>query len=86
MSSDQWNERAKWLMESLPEDWDKKPILLAHEIRNFLQSIKDNGTEIDSGTDGVCGDLWVTIEGIEYYLSIRKSNNQLKKEGKPIPA
>ena len=83
MSSDkQWDERARWLMDSLPDDWERALILLAHEMRAFLQSIKDEGTSIDSGTDGRSGDLWLTIQGVEWYINIRKSNNQLLKEGK----
>jgi hypothetical protein len=80
MSDEEWKDRACWLMESLPVNWDKAPVLLAHEIRGFLGSIKDEGTEIDSGTNGTSGDLWVTIQGVEWFINIRKSNNQLKKE------
>lgn len=77
-------QASRWLLDSIPKDWDKKPILLAYEIRGFLDCIKDQGTEIDSGTDGISGDLWVTVQGIEYYINIRKSNNQLIKEGKSV--
>lgn len=78
-------ERTKWLHDVLPPDWDQKPLSLAHEIRGFLDNVKDAGTEIDSGTDGVSGDLWVTVQGIEYFVTIKKSNNQLVKEGKLPP-
>jgi hypothetical protein len=81
----EFNDRARVMMDTLPPDWDMAPILLAHEIRTFLQSIKDQDTQIDSGTDGASGDLWVTIQGVEWFISIRRSNNQLAKEGKPIP-
>lgn len=75
----------QWLHDIIPADWDRKPLSLAHEIRMFLDNVKDQGTEIDSGTDGTCGDLWVTIQGIEYLITVKKSNNQLAKEGKLPP-
>lgn len=76
------NERMRHLHEMIPDSWDKRQISLAHEIMTFLENIKDQGTHIDSGTDGVCGDLWVKIQGIEYFINIRKSNAQIAKEGK----
>jgi hypothetical protein len=79
------NNRTRQVMDLLPADWDKRPILLAYEIRDFLETVKDTDTNIDSGTDGVSGDLWVKVQGIEYYINIRKSNSQLVKEGKPVP-
>lgn len=69
-------------MEQLPSYWGNAPILLAHEISDFLQSVKDEGSNIDSGTDGESGDLWIVIQGVEWYINIRKSNKQLLKEGK----
>jgi hypothetical protein len=79
------NDREKstrWLHDIIPSEWDRKPLSIAHEIRTFLDSVKDQGTEIDSGTDGVCGDLWVTIQGIEYLVTVKKSQGQLAREGK----
>lgn len=73
-------ESARHLHDIIPPDWDRKPLSLAHEIRGFLDSVKDQGTEIDSGTDGISGDLWVTIQGIEYLITIKKSGAQLAKE------
>lgn len=82
---EQRKERVKQMMETLPPEWDKRPIILAEEISAFLENIKDEGTGIDSGTDGQSGDLWVKIQGVEYWINIRKSNNQLIKEGKLPP-
>ena len=66
-------------------DGDRKPLSVTDELRGLLDSVKDHGTEISSGTDGVSGDLWITIQGIEYFISIRKSNFQLSKERKLTP-
>lgn len=73
-------ERIKQMMDVLPPEWDMRPIALAEEIAVFLETIKDVGTGIDSGTDGQSGDLWVTVQSIEYFINIRKSNKQLAKE------
>ena len=49
---------------------------------NFLESMKDAGTNIDSGTDGASADLWVKIGGKEWFITIRKSKSQIVKESK----
>lgn len=74
-------ERQKIMMECVPANWDNKPLVLASEIRQFLKTIADEGTGIDSGGCDGCADLWVKVGGVEYYVTIRKSNNQLAKEG-----
>ena len=51
--------------------WDTRPLTLAYEVKTFLQSIKDAGTEVDSGTDGKSADLWVTVSGVEYFINIK---------------
>jgi hypothetical protein len=81
VSSDK-EKSIKWLHDVIPPEWDRKPLSLAHEIMGFLENVKDQGTNIDSGTNGEAGDLWVTIQGIEYYISIQKSGLQKAKEGK----
>lgn len=78
-------ERERIVLDSMPPGWDRRLISLAYEIRGFLDSVKDAGTFIDSGTDGNSGDLWVTIQGVEYFVTIRKSNRQLTREGKLLP-
>jgi hypothetical protein len=78
-------ERMRRVMDLIPADWDRKPVSLIYEIRGFLENVKDQGTSMDSGTDGTCGDLWVTIQGIEYFITVKKSNAQLAKEGMLAP-
>lgn len=78
-------DRERKVIDMMPADWDKNPVSIAYELKGFLRSIKDEGTEIDSGTNGITGDLWVTIQGVEYFISITKSAGQLAKEGKIIP-
>lgn len=85
MNEDTSAERQRAMMDIVPTHWDKAPLLLAHEIRSFLNSVRDEGTSIDSGGSDGTGDLWVMVQGIEYFVSIRKSNYQLIAEGKPIP-
>jgi hypothetical protein len=69
-----------------PTSWDRQPRSLAHEIAGYLESIRDEGTTVDTGFGDGTGDLWVTVGGVEFFVTIRKSNNQLAKEGKPIPS
>jgi hypothetical protein len=48
---------------------------LRDEIARFLESVKDHGTSIDTGAGlNGCGDLWVTVQGAEYFISIRQSS------------
>jgi len=74
-------DRARKMMDMIPAEWDRRPISLIYEIRGFLENVKDQGTSMDSGTNGTCGDLWVTIQGVEYLVTVQKSNAQLAKEG-----
>lgn len=63
----------------LPPEWDRKPFALATELRDFLSTVKDEGTQIDSGSGDGVADLWVTVGGIEYYISIKPSLKEAAK-------
>jgi len=69
----------KVLMNIIPKTWDSKPLSLAHELVGFLQTIKDEGTGIDSGSMDGLADLWVTVQGIEYIITIKPSRAALKE-------
>ena len=45
------------------------------EIRDLLESIKDEGTEIDGGAGLGSADLWIKIGGKEFYLTIGESKS-----------
>jgi hypothetical protein len=79
MSSDS-DKRHSIVAHILPPEWDQEPFSLAGEIRSHLMTVKDAGTEIDSGGGDGCADLWVTVQGVEYYVSVRKSNAHLDRE------
>jgi hypothetical protein len=53
---------------------DKRPDLLALSLRNeliqMLQSIKDEGSEIDTGGGGGSEDMWVTVGGVEFVIQV----------------
>ena len=72
-------ERVRVLMSLVPEDWDSAPLTLAHEISRLLGSLKDEGTAIDSGGGDGRANLWVTVDGVEYYLTICRSNQGLRE-------
>lgn len=82
---EQSDKRHVEFLGMLPADWDQRPAGLASEIRSFLDSLKDEGTAIDSGGGDGSADLWVTVQGVEYFINVRKSNNQLVREGKLPP-
>lgn len=87
MSDDKASDRRhSKVADLLPEDWDREPFSLMTELRDLLSTVKDVGTSIDSGSGDGYADLWVTVGGVEYYITARRSNNQLTKEGKPLPA
>lgn len=67
------DKQVRIIHDLIPSDWDKRPISLAHELRNLLKSIADEGTNIDSGGGDGMADLWVTIDGVEYYIAIKPS-------------
>jgi hypothetical protein len=64
------DRRVRKLHDHIPMDWDKNPLSLAHELREFLKSIVDAGTSIDSGGGNGCADLWPIIDGVEYHIAI----------------
>lgn len=51
-------------------NWNKNPLSLAHELQEFLKSVVDAGTYIDSGFGDGCADLWPVIDGVEYHIAI----------------
>ena len=58
----------------------KDAVTMAHELVALLEPIKDHGTEIDTGGGMGEADLWVKIGGVEWFITVRKSNNQIAKE------
>ena len=73
---DQGDKQVKIVHDLIPESWDKGPLSLAHEIRNFLKSVVDENTGIDSGGGDGMADLHATIDGIEYHIAIQRSLKQ----------
>lgn len=62
------------------QGWDNRPFLLMQELRAYLHAIQDHGTHIDIGGSDRTGDLWVTVDGVEYLVTVRLSNNQIAKD------
>ena len=69
------DKRVKIVHDLIPPEWDKGPLSLAHELRQFLKSVADEGTSIDSGGMDGAADLWVKIGGVEYYIAISRSKS-----------
>ena len=71
MTMDEDDDRqVRKLYDYIPSDWNKNPLSLAHELREFLKSVVDAGTSIDSGGGDGCADLWPIIDGVEYHIAI----------------
>jgi hypothetical protein len=71
--ADDGDKRVRMVEDLVPAHWDRKPLGLAHELRNMLKSVADEGTAIDSGGGDGCADLWVTVQGVEYWIAIKPS-------------
>jgi hypothetical protein len=70
MADDEGDKRVKIVHDLIPADWNKGPISLAHELRQMLKGIVDEGTGIDSGGGDGIADLWPVIGGVEYHIQI----------------
>lgn len=51
-------------------------------IRGHLEHIKDEGSAIDIGKGFGLRDLWVTIDGVEYFVTVRLSAVQEARNSK----
>lgn len=72
------DKRVKIIHDLVPPEWDKAPLSLAHELREFLKSVVDEGTGIDSGGGDGIADLHPIIGGVEYHIHIQRSSHQPK--------
>jgi hypothetical protein len=70
---EQGDKQVKIVHDLLPPEWDNGPLSLAHEIRNLLKSVVDENTGIDSGGGDGMADLWATVGGVEYFITIKRS-------------
>lgn len=62
---------------------DQRTHIAMMEIQSLLHSIKDEGTEIDTGSGMGSADLWITSGGVEFFISVRLSNRQISKDASP---
>jgi len=74
---DDSDKRHNIVARSRPPEWDNTPAALTDELREMLKNMVDTGTSIDSGCGNGHGDLWFTIGGIEFYLSVSRSERQI---------
>jgi len=70
MDHSEGDKRVRIVHDLIPADWNKVPLSLAHELREFLKSVVDEGTNIDSGGGDGVADLWPVIGGVEYHIAI----------------
>jgi hypothetical protein len=79
--TDKGKRRRETVARMLPKQWERRPYTLATELREVLQPLADQGRTIDTGAGDNRGDLWVTIDGVEYYITVQISKRQLQAEG-----
>ena len=65
------DEQVKIVHDLVPKEWDIGPLSLAHEIRNLLKPVVDEGRGIDSGGGDGIADLFPIIGGVEYHIQIK---------------
>lgn len=64
---------------------------MRREIADLIgASIADNGphgpkVETGGSVDGVFADIWFTVDGFDFYMTLRPSNRQLEKMGLSLP-
>ncbi len=46
----------------------------AELLRTFLEEEKDEGTHVDRGGGMGQVDYWVKVNGVEYFITVKKSN------------
>lgn len=67
-------ELANVVMQNMSDE-EKRAFSLMQEIKRMIKSIADEGTPIDSGCGGGGSDLWFTVEGVEYIMTVRQSGS-----------
>jgi hypothetical protein len=82
MSERESEMRHRSIAQILPADWDSAPFTMASEIRDLLKQKIDQGTSIDSGCGNGHADLWFSVGGIEFYLTLSRSNRQIGIDSK----
>ena len=66
---------------AVAEGWDFRVWGLRDAIAALLRSsLADSGTAMDTGGGPEQADLWVTVGGVEYCLTVRISHAQRRKE------
>lgn len=51
--------------------FDNRAALIRDEIKEFLSDINDKGTSLDTGGGDNLADVWVTIDGVEYMVTVK---------------
>ena len=71
--SDKRHNLVAHMLSDMMDDKTKQAFSLAGEIRTFLHSVKDEGTNIDSAGGLGGADLWVKVQGVEYLIQVAEN-------------
>jgi hypothetical protein len=65
------NARIRALLDAIPAGWDLRPITLVQEIRTLIKPLTDEGSSMDTGTANGEADMWFTVGGAEFLMTIK---------------
>jgi len=60
---------------------DAKTLRVSSYVRNALEIVKDERTAIDTGGGEFVRDLWVKIEGDEFFITITNKTKTVCHDG-----
>lgn len=70
-------QRKQAARAAAPSYWDMTAATFRDELAGLLRNtVADEGAPIDTGGGDGEADMWVTCGGVEFFVTIRRSNKQ----------
>lgn len=64
-----------------PPEWDGSPAAMRDELATLLRrTMADEGSSMDTGTGPDSADLWVSVGGVEFFVTIKRSRSQERRD------
>ena len=61
--------------------FDMRPYSIVTEMKRLLAPIADEGSSMDSGTMDGEADLYLTVGGVEFFITVKLSNSYKARVG-----